>query len=178
MFRNRQAGLAAGIALLAAIAALPAFAQSAPLKVAVIDVQRIITESGTGKAALAQLEAWGKEQQNKLNARKDEIDQLQKRIAEGQLSLAEDRLADLKKDLETKSIEVRRAADDAQREFNQRQERALGEIERKVMPIIQKVGQEGGYTMILRKFDSGLVYASDEIDITAQIISRLDAGNP
>ncbi len=177
MFRNRQAGLAAGIALLAAIAALPAFAQSAPLKVAVIDVQRIITESGTGKAALAQLEAWGKEQQNKLNARKDEIDQLQKRIAEGQLSLAEDRLADLKKDLETKSIEVRRAADDAQREFNQRQERALGEIERKVMPIIQKVGQEGGYTMILRKFDSGLVYASDEIDITAQIISRLDAGN-
>lgn len=152
---------------------LPAAAQT--MKIGVIDVQRIITESATGKAALSQLDAYGKEQQDKLRQKKEAVDQLQNRLAEGRLSLAEDRLAELQKELETKSIELRRAADDAQREFNRRQEEVLKGIELKVMPVIQKVGEEGGYTAIFRKFESGLVYAAEQIDITPMIIQRLDA---
>lgn len=155
------------------LVALPASAQT--MKIGVIDVQRIITESNTGKAALAQLDAFGKEQQDKLRQKKEAVDQLQNRLSEGRLSLAEDRLAELQKELETKSIELRRTADDAQREFNRRQDEVLKEIERKVMPVIQKIGEEGGYTMIFRKFESGLVYATEQVDITPTIIQRLDA---
>ncbi|HRC84172.1 MAG TPA: OmpH family outer membrane protein [Thermoanaerobaculia bacterium] len=147
-------------------------------KIAIIDVERIVTESATGKAALAKLEAYGKEQEGRLQAKKDEIEALRKKISDGQLSLAEDKLNDMRKDLENKGIELRRATDDAQREFNTRQQTALGDIERKVMPVIKKMGEEGGYSMIFRKFDSGLVFATDEIDITQQVIQRLDASQP
>lgn len=169
-------GAGAGIALLLAAAPRPAAAQAA-VKVAVIDVQRIITDSQTGKRALAQLEGFHKEQQGRIDVKRDEMQLLRQRISEGQLSLSEEKLEELQKELETKNIEARRAADDATREFNRRQEEILKNIERQVMPIIQKMGQEGGYTMILRKFDSGLVYADDAIDITAQVITRLDGSS-
>ena len=42
------------------------------------------------------------------------------------------------------------------------------------MPIVQQIGQEGGNAMIFRKFDSGLIFASDDVEITSEVIRRLD----
>lgn len=170
--------IGAGIALASLLAVAPGPVQAqVTVKIAVIDVQRIITDSQTGKAALAQLEQFHNEQQGRIDSLRDEIQQLRQRISEGQLSLAEDRLEALQKELETKTIEARRAADDATREFNRRQEEVLKGIEKQVMPIIKQMGDEGGYTMIFRKFDSGLVYADDTVDITEQVIVRLDGSS-
>jgi Skp family chaperone for outer membrane proteins len=52
----------------------------------------------------------------------------------------------------------------------------LGQIDVKVMPVINQFGKEMGYTAVFRKFESGLIYADDSIDVTALIIQRLDAG--
>ena len=165
---------AAVFALLFAALALPAAAQG-PMKVGVIEVQSIITESDTGKAVLAELETYSKQQQDRLASQRDEVEQLRNRIAEGQLSLSDDKLTEMQKELEETSIALRRTADDAQRELNRRQEEAFKAIEKKVMPIIEQLGKEGGFTMIFRKFESGLVFATEEIDVTGQVISRLDA---
>ncbi len=51
----------------------------------------------------------------------------------------------------------------------------IEKIESAVFPIINQVGKEGGYTLIFNKFQSGLVYADETIDITDQVIQRLDA---
>ena len=45
------------------------------------------------------------------------------------------------------------------------------------MPIIAQIGKEKGYVLIFRKFESGLIYAADEVDITSEIIKRIDAAN-
>ena len=44
-----------------------------------------------------------------------------------------------------------------------------------MFPVINQVGKEGGYTLIFRKFESGLIYADEAIDITDEVIQRLDA---
>jgi outer membrane protein len=163
--------------LLAAATAASAQAPAA-VKVAVIDVQRIVADSTAGKATVGELETFGKEQSGALQARREELSTLQRRISEGRLTLSEEALADLERQVEEKEIQLRRATDDAQREFQKRQEQALGRIEGRVMPIIQQIGEEGGYTMIFRKFESGLVYAAAGVDITDQVIARLDAEAP
>ena len=176
MSRTVLSGLLAGIGAVAVVAAIaPASAQQGQQKFAIIDVQRIVGESASARAALTKLQDYGKEQEAKLGGKKSEIDQLKKRIDDGANALAEDRLNELKRELQAKTIELQRAGDDAQREFNERQAEALRDIERRVMPVIQQVGKEGGYSMIFRKFDSGLVYADESLDITALVIQRLDA---
>lgn len=42
-------------------------------------------------------------------------------------------------------------------------------------PIIEAAGAEGGYTLIFNKFQSGLVFAAEQVDITDEIIRRFDA---
>ncbi len=161
--------------LLTALAVVPAGAQSSDLKIAIIDVQQIITESQTGKTALAELEAFSKGEQSKLQAQDEEIKQLRGRITEGGLSLSQETLAEMQQQLEDKTTALRRASEDANRKVEKRQQDTLRGIEAKVMPVIQKVGRDEGYSLILRKFESGLIFATDDIDITARIIELLDA---
>jgi outer membrane protein len=165
--------LLAAALLLAAGAAVPAAAQA--VKIAVINTEQVLLESTTGKAALAELRQLREAKEAEGNALQKEVEDLRKRLTEGRLSLAEDKIAELEQQLEEKGIELRRFQDDASRELNKRRDEVLATIDRKVLPIINELGREQGYSLIFRKFESGLVFASEEVDITGEIIRRLDA---
>jgi outer membrane protein len=162
-----------GMALLATATAAPAAAQA--VKLAVIDVQRLVTDSVAGKASLATLKKLQDDKVAQGKTRQDEIEQLRKRLNEGRLSLADDKIAELEKQLEEKITAIRRFQEDAERELNKSRDAAFAEIERKVAPLIEQAGREGGYTLIFNKFQSGLVFAVETADITDQIIQRFDA---
>jgi outer membrane protein len=151
--------------------AAPAAAQP-PIKVAVIDVERILLESNRGKAALEEIDALRKAKQQEGEVLQKEIADLQTRLNEGRLSLAEDKLAELTKQLEDKVIAARRFQDDATRELTKKRDQVLDQIEQSIFPVINQVGREGGYTLIFNKYNSGLVYADESVDITAQVIER------
>lgn len=173
---GRTTAVAGRIIVAAAITAMlpatAAFAQAG--KVAVIDVQRLVTDSVAGKEALARLKKLQDEKIAEGKAKNDEVDALRKRINEGRLSLADDKISELEKQLEEKVTGLRRFQEDAEREFNKSRETTFGEIERRVFPVIEQVGKEGGYTFIFNKFQSGLLYAEEAADITNQIIQRFD----
>jgi outer membrane protein len=167
-----------GLALAAALTApFAAHAQAGP-KIAVIDTERVLLASETGKKALGDLKKLQEAKENELKARQQEIKDLQTKVQDGQMSLAKDKLADMEKQLEDKVIALRRLQDDATRELNKKRDDVLAQIDQKVMPVINQVGKELGYTMIFRKFESGLIYADDSIDITNQVIQRLDGAAP
>ncbi len=151
-----------------------AYSAHAPVKVAIIDVQRLVFESKVGKEALGKLRNLREQKQAEAKAMQQEIQELRERLTEGTLSLSEEKLDELQKELEEKIIDYRRFEDDADRELQKGQEKAFENIERQVMPIIRDVGVEFGYTAIFNKFQAGLLYARDEVDITDLILARFD----
>lgn len=166
---------AAVLALLVAFAA-PAVAQEA-LKIAILDTEQILTTSATGKAALEELTALRDQKQTEGQALQDELEALQNRLREGRLSLSQDKIIEMEKQLEDKAIALRRFQDDANRDLTKKREEILARVDAKVMPVINAFGEEQGYDLIFRKFESGLIYADEAIDITQQVIQRLDSGN-
>ncbi|MEO7794606.1 MAG: OmpH family outer membrane protein [Thermoanaerobaculia bacterium] len=160
---------------LSVVALVPASAAVAQTgKVAVIDVQRLVTDSVAGKEALARLKKLQDDKIAEGKAKNEEVDGLRKRLNEGRLSLADDKISELEKQLEEKITGLRRFQEDAEKDFNKSREATFGEIERRVFPVIEQVGKEAGYTFIFNKFQSGLLYADDAADITNQIIQRFD----
>lgn len=145
------------------------------LRVAVIDTEKILLSSVAGKKAIAELKKAQEQKEGELRAKQQEIKELQDKLSQGRLTLAQDKLAEMSKQLEDKEIALRRLSDDATRELNKRKDDLLGGIDEKVMPVINQIGHEQGYTMIFRKFESGLIYADDAIDITSAVVQRLDA---
>ena len=172
--RLRRASVSAVVLALAFAFAGAAEAQQ---KFAVIDIQKVLGDSATGKAAQARVEAERQQKQAPLETMANEIQDLTQRLEAGKLSLAQDKLAELAKEREDKIIALKRAEDDANRDLQVSGERTMRELEAQILPVINQVGKDGGYTMIFNKFQSGLIYADQGIDITAQVISLLDQQN-
>ena len=150
----------------------PAGTSPAPgaIKIGVINVERLVQESALGKEAFGRVK--------KLNdVKKDEADKLQKELrdmeeklaAQGS-AMADDKRDQLQKTYQEKAIAFKRFQDDANRELETAQKKELSELERRVFPVINQVGKEKGYTLIFNKFQSGLVYADDGVDLTDDVL--------
>ncbi len=153
-----------------AAASVPAPATAGAIKIGVINVERLVQESALGKEAFNRVK--------KLNdAKKDEGDKLQKelrdmeqKLADQGSSMADDKRETLQKSYQEKAIAFKRFQDDANRDLEAAQKKELSELERRVFPVINQVGKEKGYTLIFNKFQSGLVFADDAVDITDDVL--------
>ena len=167
------------ISVAVAALAAPMFAQSAPMRMAVIDVQRVLQSSTAGKAASERLKKMQEERVARAKAMDDEIQKIDADINNKKLSLSEDKLNDLQKEVSDKKIAAQRYAQDAEREMGEARDRELLALENKIKPVIDQIGKEMGIALMFNKFESGIVYASDAIDITDTVIKRFDAtGTP
>lgn len=149
--------------------------QTAGQRIAVVDTGKVFTESRKGKAAMAELKNFQDQKRGELTKLVDEIKGLQQRITDGQKTLGEDKLVELRTSIDNKGTELRRREEDANREADRRRNTALEAINQQVMPIIQQVAKEKGYSFIFKKFESGLVYTDGSDDITADVIAKLNA---
>jgi len=149
-------------------------AAGAKQKIGVINVERLVQESALGKEAFNRVK--------KLNdSKKDEGDKLQKelrdmeqKLADQGTALADDKKEALQKSYQEKAIAFKRFQDDANRDLEAAQKKELSELERRVFPVINQVGKEKGFTVIFNKFQSGLVYADDSVDITDDVLKQFN----
>lgn len=161
-----------GAGLLALIGlAVPAAAQ---VTVAVIDVQRVVTDSDPGKEALQRLRTLQDEKIEEGRNLQSELEALRDQLNKQRFTLSEQKLEEMTAQAEDKTIALQRFEDDAKRSLEEARRTALGRLEERIMPIINEVGKERGLTLIFNKFQSGLVYADEAIDITDDVIRRFN----
>ena len=166
------------VSIAVAALAAPMFAQTTPARVAVIDVNKVLTQSTAGKAAYEKLKKMQDERMEKAKGMDEELRKLDADISTKRLSLSEDKLADMQKQLAEKRISMQRYAQDAEREIGEARDRELQVLEGKIKPVIDGIGKEMGLAAIFNKFESGLVYASDAIDITDTVVKRFNEAAP
>ena len=166
------------ISIAVAALAAPMFAQGTPARVAVIDVQKVLTQSTSGTAAYEKLKQIQEDRISKAKALDDEAKKLEQEIGTKRISLSEDKLAEMQKQLADKRIAIQRYAQDADREIGEARDRELQALEARIKPVIDGIGKEMGLAAIFNKFESGLVYAADAIDITDTVIKRFNDAAP
>lgn len=155
--------------------AIPAFAQTAPARVAVVDVQKVLTQSAPGKAAADKLKKMQEDRVTKARQMDEELRKLDGEITTKRLSLSEDKLAEMSKQIADKRIAMQRYVQDADREMQEARDRELAALQTKIEPVIDALGKEMGLALIFNKFESGLVYAADAVDITDTVVQRFNA---
>jgi outer membrane protein len=162
----------------ALLLAAPMFAQSAaPQRVAVIDVQKVLSQSSPGKAAYEKLKKMQDDRIARAAKMDEELKSLDTELNSKKLSLSEEKVAEMTRSISDKRIAMQRFAQDADREVQEARDRELQALEAKIKPIIDTIGKEMGLAAIFNKFESGLVYASDAIDITDTVVKRFNAVN-
>lgn len=164
------------LAVAAIALAVPAFAQNAATapRFAVFNVQKVVSESNAGKAAYETLKKMQDEKTGRLQKMDQEIKSLEQEFTTKRLSLSEEKLAEMQKQIAERRINLQRAAQDADRELGEARDKSLAELERRLGPVINAIGKEMGFAAIFNRFDSGIVYASDAIDITDVVVKRFN----
>jgi outer membrane protein len=182
---KRIVTFAAGVLALA-VAAAPAFAQTAAApaasqaasgsKIGVIEVQRIVQESAIGKESLARVQKLQQAKQEDLTKRQKELRDLETKIQDQGKALSEDAMEKLQKEYQGKAVELKRFQDDASKELEEAQRKELGDLEKRIMPVINDVAKEQGYQLVFNKFNSGLLFADDKsVDLTDAVITKCNS---
>ena len=160
---------------LALVASAAVVAQEAPkLTVAVIDVQQVVNESAAGKETMTRLRKLQDDKVAEGRKKADDLDGLRKQLSNQRATLTDTRVAELEKQIEDRQVELQRFSDDTKQFLADAQRRELDALEKQIMPIINEIGREQKIQMIFNKFQSGLVYADDAVDITEQVVRRFN----
>lgn len=182
---KRIVTIAAG-ALALAVASVPALAQTAAApavsqaasgsKIGVIEVQRIVQESAIGKESLARVQKLQQTKQEELTKRQKDLRDLETKIQDQGKALSEEAMEKLQKEYQGKAVELKRFQDDAQKELEESQRKELGDLEKRIMPVINEVAREQGYQLVFNKFNSGLLFADDKsVDLTEAVITKFNS---
>ena len=172
--------LAPAVAALCLSAALttPAVAQEAP-RFAFFSINQLVRSSKKAGAIFSELEITGKNLQEKLQAKGQELQTMQQQL--NSPSLDPDKKEALAKKFRDIEFEAKKMQEDSQQEY-QRVEKKVGEaITKLAAPIVEAMAKEQKLNVVLSDQALQILSWGDETWLkafTAEVAKRLDASEP
>ncbi len=171
----------------AAIAPAPAPAPAPPAaprpfpqgaKVAYVVLQRIANESADGRVATTRIQALQQKKAAELTNMQQKLATGQQRLEKEGAVMSANAAADLQKQVEKLTLDIQRFTQDAQAEVQELQQSLQGEFQQRLEPVLQLVAAEMGLQFIFNGPDAGLVWADAALDISSEVIKKLDSAKP
>lgn len=149
-------------------------------KIGVINVRQAIVTTSEGKQASAELQSQFAPRQSELENLNKQIGDLRQRLSAGENKLSPEEQARLTRQGEILQRQITRKQDEYQEDVNAAQGDVIDRIGRKMMDILDRYARENGYIAILDSSSQNtpLLYASNQIDVTQDIIRLYDQAYP
>ena len=169
----------------------PAWAgQASPsaLKVGIVDLDRALKESASGKQALASLKQFRDKVVKDINDKKRQKDakettlrDLQTELTSQSMVLSDTAKRDKEETYRRQVRDLRKFIDDSnrfieesERELREREAELTSRLLRDLLEIVRAVGREESFTIIFERNDRVLLFVADFVDLTEKIIKRFD----
>lgn len=163
------------VAALGAGVGLPRAAHAdEPLKIAIVDLEYALNNVDEGKKASAVLEQDYKRRKDELDATAASLAKMKEDL-KGQAMVLTDDARRAKEQELAAATDKFNADSKAAREAWQKKEDALTrDLLQRLMTTVQQIGKEQGYTLILEKHETSVLFAKDDVDLTRQVIDRFN----
>src|SRR5215470_15720952 len=156
----------------------PAAASPASSRIAYIDVQRVLARSSAGVAAREQLEREKSAMQKEMDGKRQELEKLRDELEKKGPLMQPDVRREKTEAFERKRRDAARMMDDFQKELEKKEQTLLQRVLGELSGVIEKVGKDKGYFMIVEKRGASVLYASPDADLTDEIIRAYDSQAP
>jgi outer membrane protein len=144
-------------------------------KIAFFNPQAVFQASADGRAAVTRVNALIQKKQTE-NADKAKLLQgNQQKLQTSGSVMSETARVQLEKEIEKQTKDAERFQQDAQAEINELQQEVQNEFVKKLNPIIDQIAKEKGVDLLFNASESGIAWAAPGLDLTADVIKRLDA---
>jgi Skp family chaperone for outer membrane proteins len=147
-------------------------------KVAYIDLQYIASNSVEGRGATAKIQEYAKKKTAELEGKQKAVEALRSKLLQGGTVLSDSARGQMEKDIERMARELQFAQQEAQSEQTSLTTELQNEFQTRLNPVIDQVAQEKGLHLVLSIADSGAVWVNTGLNISVEVMKRLDAAKP
>jgi outer membrane protein len=178
VFLTCTAALAEAAAERSAPQAAATAATAPAVKVGCIDIAYIAANSRQGKLELSELETFTRTKQVELDERAKMLGAHEDKLRKEATAMTEAARLDLERTLRKAQLEFARFREDTQTEVQQFADRIEQSLRARLFPIVDEISKEKGLTLVFTVDAPGLVWFSPALDVSKDVVQRLDRAQP
>jgi outer membrane protein len=150
-------------------------AGSAEFKIGSVDIQKAVNDCNAGKEAKKEITKEVEKFQRLIADKQKELQTMKETLEKQAPMLNPEARTTKEKDYQTKYRDFQRWGEDFKNELDQKRTEKERNISLSLQKVIQKLGVDEGYTVILERNEAIVLYTSKTIDITDRVIKLYDA---
>ncbi len=175
---DQRRNLLVPLALACAVLLLAGPVAAESVKIGYVNIQEVIDESTIGQQANAKLRKDFERRAAELKNMDKELENVRKELDSKGSVMSAERRRQLEEEFRRDRRDFKRADRDNREEFNIKGKQLLVDILPKIVKAVQAIGKERGYTLILQNKPEILLYLADRVEVTSEVIARLNAEAP
>jgi len=149
--------------------ALPAAAAD-DVSVVFVNSTRVVEQAPQAKSARENVQREFAARKDEIVASQKELKSLQERLQRDGAVMSEGERRKLEREVMAQQRELKRSQDAFREDLNLRRNEEFAKLQRQANKVINSIAKNSGYDLVL---EAGVVYASDRVDITDQVVARL-----
>lgn len=162
--------LAAALILLVSSAAQAADAA----KIGIVDMEKVVRTSEPGQAALNKLKDQFKDAKESMDKQKAEIDKLRDDMEKQSLVLSQEAKMDKQTQFQRKVRDFQDNFQNFQRKMKIEEDKLSKPVLDLILQVVQDYGKKNGYGAILDGRGAGVVFASDTMNVTDEVLVEVN----
>lgn len=164
--RNLFAMLGATVLLVA----LTGTVAAADLKIGFVNPAQVSAQAPQAEAVRQKLEKEFAPRDKEIVAMQEDLSKLEDRLQRDAAVMSDDKRLGLQREIIARRRDIERTQEAFREDFNMRRNEALANLQRRIFQAVSGFAEEQGFDLIIA---GGVMYASNQVDVTEQIIERL-----
>jgi outer membrane protein len=142
------------------------------VKIGYVDLRVALNESEAGKKAKIELESLIKTKQSSIEERGKSLEKLKGDFEKQASVLSADARKSKEEEIERLMRDYQRLVQDSQNDIKKREGDITGSILKELRDVVEKIGQEEGYSLILENVEGIILYSRKDLDVTEMVIKN------
>ena len=160
------------MAFLAVALCAPLMAQSAEdIKIGFVNSSVLLEQAPQAEQAKRKLEQEFSAREEELRQLRQEVQALEGRLNREGVTMSDSDRSSLERELNRKLRDMQRQQSNFRDDLNLRKNEELGKLQRLVLEAIREVARDKGYDLVLSE---GVVYSADRVELTEDVLDRLE----
>ncbi len=147
--------------------------QAGDFKVGFVNAAVLLDKAPQAESARKKLESEFSAREKELLAQQKKTQDMEAKLSRDSATMSDGEQRKLERDLMSKKRDLKNAQDEFRDDLNIRRNEELGKLQRSVYEVIVAMAKQEKYDMIV---GDGVIYASEQVDITDKVLQKLKAG--
>jgi outer membrane protein len=161
-----------GVLALAALLVWGTAAQDEPIKIGIVDLDQAVNSTAEGRAAREELARKQREAEAKIQPMLEKLKEMEEDFKAKRFVISDEARFQKQLDIVEVQNEIESRVKELKGQLQVDEQRLRGPLLQKLGGIIEQVGKEQGFTLIMRRDAPGLLYAREALDVTDLVIEK------